>query len=98
MNTLGDCQRPKEVGGGKYCCTDNELPKSEKTASAAAVRNFSCQSLRERPTGRRTSGKMLLNLFVYPESGRYKLRLGQRKSRKHVVYETCDLYRKMKVV
>lgn len=53
MNTLGDCQRPKEGGGGGgHRSTDNELPKSEKTASAA-VSNFSCQSL-ERETDRKT--------------------------------------------
>lgn len=97
MNTLGDCQSPKEGGGG-YCSTDNELPKSTKTASAAVLENSPVSLWRERPTGRQTRGKMLLNLLVYPESGRYKLRLGQRKARKRVVYETCDLYRKMKVV
>lgn len=97
MNRLGDCRRPEE-GGGEYCSADNELPKSEETASAAVARNFSCQSL-ERETDRKTDRrKDAFDAFVYPESGRYKLRLGQRKSRKHVVYETCDLYRKMKVV
>lgn len=51
MNALGDRQRLKEVEGGRggdYCSTDNELPKSEEIASAAAVRNFSCQSLEPR--------------------------------------------------
>lgn len=54
--------RPPAPGGkrGRYCSTDNELPKSEEIASAAAVRNFSCQSLEMlySLTGRRIRANM----------------------------------------
>lgn len=76
---------------GKYCSADNELPESEKIASAAAVRNVSCPSLQREPD-------TFESVYVYLGSGRYKLGLGQKKPTKHIFYERCDLYRKMKVV
>lgn len=87
MHALGDRQRLEEKRG-KYCSTDNEPPKSEEIASAAAVRNFSCQSLEmlDREPDRKTDkGKyghnIHLNVFIFTQGQvEYKLRLGRRNS------------------
>lgn len=76
MNTLGDCQSPKE-GVGNTAPLIMSCPSPRKLLLQLSTET---SPVRERPTGRRTSGKMRLNLFVYPESGRFKPRFGQRKS------------------
>lgn len=77
MTYWGDKWRRSEAAsawrkeGGGCCSTDNELPELEEIASAAAVRNFCCQSLEtlhrqaDRTETSNYQHSIRVNLFIF---------------------------------